>query len=98
MVLLVSVFYNKVIDTLNKVLITSSYSTSNANDPLPFNISTIDKGPFMFGAELFQHDLNQGKRYFDIVLISSINTLDETINTTQYQLEPCTVGHWNGYP
>lgn len=68
MVLLLSAFYNRIIDTLDKVLITSASSSSNANDPLPFNITTLDKGNFMFGVEVWHHNLNEGSRYFDVVL------------------------------
>jgi hypothetical protein len=42
MILLIAAFYNKIIDTLDKVLITSSSSTSNADDPLSYNITTLD--------------------------------------------------------
>lgn len=49
MVLLLAAFYNKIIDTLDKVLITSSSSINNVNDPTSFNISTRDNSPFMFG-------------------------------------------------
>lgn len=49
MLVLVVAFYNKIIDTLDKVLISSSTTSTNADDPLPYTISTINKGPFMFG-------------------------------------------------
>lgn len=42
-------FYNKVIDTFEKVLISSSLSAINADDPTPYNISTMPGKPFMFG-------------------------------------------------
>lgn len=68
MIVLVAAFYNKIIDTLDKVLITSSSSTTNSNDPLAYNITTIDKGNFMVGVEVWHYNLNEGSRYFDIEL------------------------------
>lgn len=40
MILLLITFYGKVIDTLNKIIITSRTSITSADDPLPYNIST----------------------------------------------------------
>ena len=37
---LIVTFYNKLIETVNKVNITSVSSNINAADPIPFNIST----------------------------------------------------------
>jgi hypothetical protein len=49
MVALIAAFSNRIIDTLDKVIITSTNTLSNANDPIPISISTIDAGPFMIG-------------------------------------------------
>ena len=48
--LLLIAFYNKVIDTFGKIIITSSTSAISADDPVPYNISTMPGQPFMFGA------------------------------------------------
>lgn len=69
---LVAAFYNKIIDTFDKVIIFSSSSTDNADDPLPFTISTIDNGSFMFGVEVWHHNLNNGSRYFDVELVNML--------------------------
>lgn len=67
-ILLLVTFYNKVIDTLNKVIITSSLSATNYNNPPLYTISTMPGKMFMFGVEVWYHDLNQPLRYFDVVL------------------------------
>lgn len=68
MLVLLAAFYNRIIDTFDKVLISSSSSTSNAYDPAPLNLTTVGTGKFMLGAEVFGHNLNEGSRYFDTVL------------------------------
>lgn len=82
MIVLAAVFYNKIIDTFNRVIITSSYSATNADDPSGFNFTTLDKGSFMFGVEVWHHDLNTGKRYFDITLTNTIYSYGEPQNTS----------------
>ena len=47
--LLLVTFYNKVIDTFDKVIISSSVSAINANDPILYTISTMSGKPFMLG-------------------------------------------------
>jgi hypothetical protein len=99
MIVLVAVFANKIIDTLNKIIITSNTNTSNADDPAALNLTALDSGPFMFGVEVWHHNLNEGSRYFDVTLINTLYSYGEPQNTSiQYQLEPCTREHWNGYP
>jgi hypothetical protein len=99
MIVLAAAFSNKIIATFDKLIITSSTAASNADDPLPFNISTLDNGPFMFGVEVWHHDLNGDVRYFDISLANSVYNYGTPQNTSQsYALEPCTREHWNGYP
>ena len=56
-ILLLVTFYNKVIDTFGKIIITSGDSAISADDPVPYTISTIPGKPFMFGAELWHHDI-----------------------------------------
>ena len=48
--LLLVAFYNKVIDTFGKIIISSAASSLSADDPKPYNISTMPGYPFMFGA------------------------------------------------
>lgn len=67
-ILLLVTFYNKVIDTFQKVIISSSYSSVNANDPTSYTISTMPGMPFMLGVEIWHHNLNANPRYFDVVL------------------------------
>lgn len=68
-VLLLATFSNKVFSTFSKVIISSTTSITNADDPLPYNISTDVGEPFMMGVEIWELDLNnQNKRYFDVRL------------------------------
>jgi hypothetical protein len=46
---LIVLFYNKLIDTLEKIIITSDLNHINAADPAPYNISTYSENQFMFG-------------------------------------------------
>ena len=46
---LIATFYNKLIDTLDKVIITSVSNNLNAADPDPYDISTFSDDHFMFG-------------------------------------------------
>ena len=85
MVALMAVFSNKVFDTLNMMSIVSSSSSSNADDPttLSFDSKGTDRRNFMFGVEIWHHNLNEGDRYFDINLFemhySSGEANDESI-------------------
>lgn len=79
MVALMAVFSNKVFDTLNMMSIVSSSSSSNADDPiqLSFDSTGTDRRNFMFGVEIWHHNLNEGIRYFDINLNEMHYTLGE---------------------
>jgi hypothetical protein len=91
MIFLVAVFYNKIVGTFDKLHIVSTYSTSNADDPSPYNISTYDGSNFMFGVEVWHHDLNHGNRYFDIVFTNTIYDYGEPLDSSiSYEMEPCT--------
>ena len=57
------------LNTFSKVIISSTTSIVNADDPLPYNISTKVGEPFMMGVEVWHVDLNnQSQRYFDVRL------------------------------
>lgn len=71
MIALLSLFYNRIIDTLDKTIITSTSSIKNAADPTPFYLSTFDNSTFMVGVEVDDYDLNGPTRAFDIVLSST---------------------------
>jgi hypothetical protein len=69
-ILLLVAFYNKVIDTFAKVVISSSLSVISADDPTPFTVSTMAGQPFMFGVEIWHQNLNsQTARYFDVRMV-----------------------------
>jgi hypothetical protein len=65
-ILLLVTFYNKVIDTFDKVIINSSLSATSADDPTPYTVSTMPGKSFMFGVEIWHFDLNANPRYFDV--------------------------------
>ena len=98
MVVLATAFSNKILGTLDKQIITSTVTTSNADDPTPINITTTGGNPFMFGVEVLGHDLNGMTRSFDIILRSTTYSFGIPNNSTQvYTLEPCTRDHWAGF-
>lgn len=70
---LLIVFSNKVIDTLNMMEITSSISVEAVDDPNSVILSTKgeERRNFMFGVEIWHHNLNEGLRYFDINLVNT---------------------------
>ena len=91
MIVLAAAFSNKIIGTLDKLIITSTATTSNADDPTSFNITTIGTGPFMLGVEVLGHDLNSNTRSFDVELRSTTTSFGALMNSSQvYALEPCT--------
>ncbi len=86
-------------DTVRKVVINADKTNVNAADPTPFSISTYAEDNFMFGVEIWHHDLNTGKRYFDVVLTSKEFHTGEALNSSQnHPLEQCTLDHWEGFP
>lgn len=90
--LLLVTFYNKVFDTFKKVIINSSVSATSYDDPRPYTISTMPGKPFMFGVEVWHHDLNSNPRYFDVNLLHAYLDTGEHNNnyTVDIPLEPCT--------
>lgn len=99
MVMLAAAFYSKIIDTFNKVLIISTSKSDNADDPISYNITTIGNGSFMFGVQVWHHDLNGVKRYFDISLVNTIYEYGQPGNKSiHHRLQPCRRDHWEGYP
>jgi hypothetical protein len=68
MITMIVLFSNRIIDTLNKTIISSYSFKSNAYDPPGLNITTIGNGPFMLGLEIANLDLTSGPRYFNPIL------------------------------
>lgn len=100
-IVLLVAFSNKVLNTLNMLSITSTTTNQNADDPEPLILSTsgTDRVQFMFGVEIWHHNLNEGDRYFDISLVNQNYRYGEyTDKSKPYTLEPCTREHWRGYP
>lgn len=69
MLVLLAAFYNRIIGTFNKVLISSSTSNSNAYDPPALNLSTVGKGPFMLGVEVFGINSTMLKIWLNLCLL-----------------------------
>lgn len=78
-------FSNKVLSTLNMLSINSSTSNQNADDPTPLTLSTygVDQVNFMFGVEIWHHNLNAGERYFDINLVNQNYNYGSTTNMSK---------------
>jgi hypothetical protein len=96
---LIVTFNNKIKGTLDKGLISSTSSTINSDNPLSFNLTNNGSDHFMFGVEVWHHDLNKKNRYFDVVLTNTIYKYGEPQNTSiSYPLEACNESHWANYP
>ena len=82
------------------LVINSTNDASNADDPEMFLMNTYPLSPFMFGVEIWHHDLNTGPRYFDMVLQNTYYGYGEPdpILSIVVPLEMCTKDHWAGYP
>jgi len=93
-------FFNMIIDTFHKVVITSITDTTQADTPSSLYISTQNNAEkFMLGVEVFQFNLNTGPRYFDVFLRNSFMKLAVVSNESiYYNLEPCTKSHWQYLP
>jgi hypothetical protein len=81
--------------------ISSSTSTQAVDDPTPITMSTSGetRRKFMFGVEIWHHNLNEGIRYFDINFRNMEFNYGEPNNgSIEFPLEPCTLDHWKGYP
>ena len=98
--LLLATFYNKVLNTFQKVIINSSLSATSADDPTPYTISTKPGKQFMFGVEIWHHDLSANPRYFDINFLHAQLDSGEynNQNSVAIPLEACTLEHWSEYP
>lgn len=68
MVALLAIFYNKIIDTFDKIIISSTSTTKTSADPTPVTISTFENSTFMLGVQVSYHNLNDVTRAFDVVL------------------------------
>ena len=93
-------FFNMIVDTFHKVVITSISDTTRADTPSSLYISTENNGEkFMLWVEVFQFNLNSGPRYFDVFLRNSFMKLAVVTNESiYYKLEPCTKDHWQYLP
>jgi len=70
---LISTFSNMVIDTFNKLIITSTSDNKQDDEPEPIYLLTNQSytSHFMLGVEVWHFDLNSGPRYFDVILQNS---------------------------
>jgi len=69
---LVSTFSSMIVDTFDKLIITSTIDTTQASEPEPaYLLSTDNASHFMLGVEVWHFDLNKGPRYFDVLLRNS---------------------------
>jgi hypothetical protein len=91
-VVILILFSNKGIQTLDRSTISSSISTKFEVNPSPIKVITSPKGGFMFAVGLFNINLNDPTvTYFNITLFQNYySPLWQVINYTQVPLVPCT--------
>ena len=83
-------FANMIMETINKTAITTSSKIVKNIDP---NLTTLITGPshnYMFGIEIWNHDLNGPKRYFDVLATTKTELAGSFSSSTTIPLVPCT--------
>ena len=60
-------FANMIIDTLNKNTLTTSFKTEKKANPTLTTLTASPEKMFMFGVEIWRHNLNAPIRHFDVV-------------------------------
>ena len=103
-VYLISTFSTMVLNTFNKLIITAYQDTTQPHEPQPIYLSTTDNAQnFMIGVEVSGFDLNTGSRYFDVIMRNSFRKSfmvdgQEDPDSVVYDLQPCTLNHWQSLP
>lgn len=86
-----------ILDTLNLTSFTYTQNVINKTDPSSTIMNTSPDANFMFGVEIWHHNLSDAVRYFDVVAtFTSENPI--TSNTTVIDLVECTHEHWSSIP
>ena len=83
-------FANMIMETIHKTAITTSSKTMKNIDP---NLTTLITSPehnFMFGVEIWHHDLNGPKRYFDVAATATTELAGTYAPSVPIPLVPCT--------
>ena len=60
-------FANMIGETLNKSRLTTSFKIIKNPDPTHTTLVADPNKMFMFGIEIWRHNLNDNKRYFDVI-------------------------------
>ena len=82
-------FANMIMDTLNKGTITTSFKSEKNPNPTSTTMVASPDNMFMFGVEIWRHNLNAPTRYFDVV--AKLYTEEAGwANTTDLPLVQCT--------
>lgn len=96
-------FFNMVLDTLDRVTITSSLITTKRSDPPLATLIPNSENMLMMGFSIqsidlsYLVDLNHGPQYFSLQMkMIQINFGIPTV--TVVPLEPCTKEHWDMMP
>lgn len=97
-------FASMVSDTLQRVSITSSLTSTKQADPPYAALKVGRQEMFMMGFQIqsldlsFQADLSSGPQYFSVAMILIEIRGGVFANRTRIELEPCTRQHWNMIP
>lgn len=90
-------FTSMIGQTLNKSSFTTSLTVEKKPDPSATLMTASPDRMFMFGIEIWRHNLNEGKRYFDIKAMLYTEEYGWAV-TTDLTLVPCTREHWTSFP
>lgn len=66
-VVIVVGFANMIMDTLKRNTFTTAFKSEKSPNPTLLTLEADPKKNFMFGVEIWRHNLNAPTRYFDVV-------------------------------
>ena len=96
-VVIVIGFASMILSMLQRTTISTTFNVQKNTDPTLTTLDTSLQKKYMFGVEIWRHDLNSNKRYFDVVGV--LYTQDTGWATvTNVPLIPCTRQHWAMFP
>jgi hypothetical protein len=90
-------FASMVVDTLTLSTISFTQNVKTRTDPSPITLTTSPDKNFMFGLEVWHHNLSSPVRYFD-VSVSLFTGGGGYQVPTQVHLVQCTREHWASMP
>jgi hypothetical protein len=83
---------------MNRTIINFTENSERQSDPALSVITASPENNYMFGVEVWGHNLNSEHRYFDVIFMQIESNYGQNYTSTQYPLEACTKEHWAMLP